>query len=217
MKHFRYETVYEEECTSGSSQQQCTTVNEQVLSNHRRPHHLQLQHHTLKGKNSKCSRSVPPWMRRSARQWAPNSAPHPTPPPRSSSPSSSSSPPLSSSSPPSLSLSSLSSSPPSYSSMSFSRRRVVIITSQKWPYLSIVSNPKCFYRKKCATQWRRRNVKRNTWPNMNRWKQSLLRYWLVAKWTNIWQNEKYAKAWNIIIYIGMEYHNPSAPSCLSSW
>ena len=30
MKHFRYETVYEEECTSGSSQQQCTTVNEQV-------------------------------------------------------------------------------------------------------------------------------------------------------------------------------------------
>ena len=48
MKHFRYETVYEEECTSGSSQQQCTTVNEQVLSYHRRPNHLQLQDHTLK-------------------------------------------------------------------------------------------------------------------------------------------------------------------------
>ena len=29
-KCVRYETVYEEECTSGSSQQQCTTVNEQV-------------------------------------------------------------------------------------------------------------------------------------------------------------------------------------------
>ena len=28
----RYETVYEEQCSGGSSQQQCTTVNEQVAS-----------------------------------------------------------------------------------------------------------------------------------------------------------------------------------------
>ena len=44
----RYETVYEEECTSGSSQQQCTTVNEQVfytvVHRHRHDHY----HHQQK-------------------------------------------------------------------------------------------------------------------------------------------------------------------------